>query len=56
MTEVMSVKKKIGEILRSKGWATEEQVQKALEYQRANPCKIGEALVRILSIRGIDVD
>ncbi len=43
----MSVKKKVGEILRAKGWATEEQLQKALDYQRANHCRIGEALVRL---------
>ena len=47
VSEVMSVKNKIGEILRAKGWATEEQIQKALDYQRANQCKIGEALVRL---------
>ena len=41
------MKKKIGEILRAKGVVTEEQVQKALDYQRANQCKIGEALVRL---------
>jgi len=43
----MSVKMKVGEILRAKGWATEEQLQRALDYQRANHCKIGEALVRL---------
>ncbi len=38
---------KVGELLRASGVVTEEQVQKALDYQRANSCKIGEALVRL---------
>jgi len=41
------VKKKIGEILLARGAVTEEQVTKALDYQRANTCKIGEAFVRL---------
>jgi len=47
VTEVKSVKMKVGELLRASGVVTEEQVQKALDYQRANSCKIGEALVRL---------
>lgn len=41
------MKKSVGKILQEKGWATEEQIRKALEYQNANQCKIGEALVRL---------
>ena len=41
------MKKKIGEILLARGAVTEEQVQKALDYQRSNQCKIGEAFVRL---------
>lgn len=43
------MKKSVGKILQEKGWATEEQIRKALEYQNANQCKIGEALVRLES-------
>lgn len=43
------MKKSVGKILEEKGWATEEQIRKALEYQNANQCKIGEALVRLES-------
>ncbi|MGE3164717.1 MAG: GspE/PulE family protein [Planctomycetota bacterium] len=41
------MKKRIGEILRDKGWANEDQVRRGLEYQNANQCKIGEAMVRL---------
>lgn len=41
------MKKSVGKILQEKGWATEDQIRKALEYQNANQCKIGEALVRL---------
>ena len=41
------MKKKVGEILREKGWVTDEQVQKALAYGQSEKCKIGEALVNL---------
>ncbi|MEM7263660.1 MAG: ATPase, T2SS/T4P/T4SS family, partial [Planctomycetota bacterium] len=41
------MKKRLGEILLEKGWVTEDQINKALEYQNANQCKIGEALVKL---------
>ncbi|MEC9477466.1 MAG: ATPase, T2SS/T4P/T4SS family [Planctomycetota bacterium] len=41
------MKKKVGEILREKGWVTDEQVQKALAYSKSENCKIGEALVNL---------
>ncbi|HIA27276.1 MAG TPA: type II/IV secretion system protein [Planctomycetes bacterium] len=39
--------KSIGQILKEKGWVTEEGIQKGLEYQNANSCKLGDALVRL---------
>ena len=46
---MLNVKKKlIGQILREKGLVTDEQINKALEYQRNNPGKrIGEILVEL---------
>ena len=41
------MKKKVGEILLEKGWVTEEQVQKALAYGKAENCRIGEALLNL---------
>ncbi|NCG12699.1 MAG: type II/IV secretion system protein [Planctomycetia bacterium] len=41
------MKKKVGEILLEKGWVTEEQVQKALSYGKAENCRIGEALLNL---------
>ncbi|MGE4619306.1 MAG: ATPase, T2SS/T4P/T4SS family [Planctomycetota bacterium] len=41
------MKKKVGEILREKGWVTDEEIQKALGYGQAEGCKIGEALVNL---------
>ncbi|MFQ5655183.1 MAG: GspE/PulE family protein, partial [Planctomycetota bacterium] len=41
------MKNSVGHILLEKGWANEEQIKKALDYQNANQCKIGEALVRL---------
>ena len=48
------MKKKVGEILREKGWVTDEEIQKALAYGQSEECKIGEALVRVLQIRGLE--
>ncbi|MFN0059060.1 MAG: GspE/PulE family protein [Planctomycetota bacterium] len=41
------MKKSVGQILQEKGWVTPEQIKRGLEYQNANKCKIGEALVRL---------
>ena len=41
------MKKKVGEILREKGWVTDEEIQKALAYGQSEECKIGEALVNL---------
>ncbi len=49
--EVAPVKKSLGQILLEKGWVTEDQIKKALEYQNANQCKIGEALVKLESCK-----
>ncbi len=41
------MKKRIGQILLEKGWVSEDQLKKAIEFQNANNCKIGEALVKL---------
>ncbi|MEM7166172.1 MAG: ATPase, T2SS/T4P/T4SS family [Planctomycetota bacterium] len=41
------MKKRLGEILQDKGWANDEQITRALDFQNANRCKIGEAMVKL---------
>ena len=41
------MKKKVGEILVEKGWATPDQIEKALAYGKAENCRIGEALLNL---------
>ena len=41
------MKKSVGQILTEKGWATEADIKKALDFQNANQCKIGEAMVKL---------
>lgn len=41
------MKKRLGKILQDKGWANDDQITRALEYQNSNQCKIGEAMVRL---------
>ncbi|MCA8961708.1 MAG: Flp pilus assembly complex ATPase component TadA, partial [Planctomycetes bacterium] len=41
------MKKSLGQILVEKGWVSDDDVRRALEYQSANQCKIGEALVKL---------
>jgi len=39
-------KKSVGQILKAMGAVTDVQIDKALEFAKANDCKIGEALVK----------
>ncbi len=42
----MNERKPLGQILKGLGAATDEQINKALEFGKANSCRIGEALVK----------
>ena len=42
----MNERKPLGQILKALGAVTDEQINKAIEFGKANSCKIGEALVK----------
>ena len=42
----MNNRKPLGQIVKALGAATDEQIDKAVEYSKANSCRIGEALVK----------